>query len=237
MFTQIIRKQIELNNAITLDWRSKDWELAIITECAETIDSTAWKWWKAGSEDIDNLKVEAIDLLHFIISYGLSRLYSEADGVTYPINDLNETLIEEWEIAQDDVSVNNSGFYKTDLIKFLLNALLSYQESPSTRFSRMTYQLFALILSLGMDAHEVRAMYMAKNLLNEYRQARGYKDPNSNYQKIINGVEDNAHFFAFVRELGHNHPDLKLASFEKMDNLLAFHVVKNNCTTNIILSE
>jgi hypothetical protein len=38
MFTNIIKKQIELNDSITADWRSKDWELAIITECAEAID-------------------------------------------------------------------------------------------------------------------------------------------------------------------------------------------------------
>jgi dimeric dUTPase (all-alpha-NTP-PPase superfamily) len=220
MFAKIIKKQIELNESITHEWRAKDWELAIITECAEAIDSTAWKWWKAGIDDIDNLKVEAIDLLHFVISYGLSCLYT-SDNMAFAVNDIDETMSEEWEVAQDDINVNCCRS-KTDLIKQLLSSLLAYNESPSSRFSKLVYWLFVLFLRLGMDSHEVRAMYMAKNLLNEYRQLRGYKDPNGNYCKVINGQEDNIHFLNIVKEIGVNSPYLKILAFAKMDE-----VVKN----------
>lgn len=216
MFTQIIQKQIELNERITPDWRAKDWELAIIVETAEAIDSLPWKWWKAGGvADIDNLKVEAIDLLHFIISYGLSHLY-DGKNMDYAINDLAETLLEEWQIAQDDIAINGSA-PNTDHLKFLLSALLSYNKDPALRFSIASYWLFALMLDLGMDIHEVRAMYFAKNLLNEYRQERGYKDPNGNYRKVIDGVEDNVHFLAIVREIGADSAELKAKAFTCMD--------------------
>ena len=82
MFTKIVQKQIELNDSIMSNWRDQDWELAILVEAAEAIDSTAWKWWKAGTDDIDNLKIEAIDLLHFMISNMLSSNdYSDDPGL------------------------------------------------------------------------------------------------------------------------------------------------------------
>lgn len=136
MFAQIIKKQIELNERITADWRDKDWELSIIVETAEAIDSLPWKWWKAGGvADIDNLKVEAIDLLHFIISYGLSHLY-DGKNMGYAINDLAESLLEEWQIAQDDIAINGSA-PNTDHLKLSLSALLSYHEEPALRFLRL----------------------------------------------------------------------------------------------------
>lgn len=75
------------------------------------------------------------------------------------------------------------------------------------------------MLDLGIDIHEVRAMYFAKNLLNEYRQERGYKDPNGNYQKVINGVEDNVHFLAIVKGIGVGVYDLREKAFAKMDEV------------------
>lgn len=216
MFTQIIKKQIELNERITPDWRQKDWELAIITECAEAIESTPWKWWKGGGvTDIDNLKVEAIDLLHFIISYGLSHLY-ESENIDYVVKDFSGKLLEEWHMAERDVAINGSAPH-TDTLKLFLGAVLSYHEPSPLRFSKASYWLFALMLDLGMDIHEVRAMYFAKNLLNEYRQERGYKDPNSNYPKVINGVEDNVRFMAIVKEVGADSADLKAKAFARMD--------------------
>ena len=216
MFTEIIKKQIELNERITSDWRQKDWELAIITECAEAIESTPWKWWKAGGvADIDNLKVEVIDLLHFIISYGLSHLY-ESGNIDYVVKDFSGKLLKEWQMAERDVFINGSAPH-TDTLKLFLGAVLSYHP---LRFSKASYWLFALMLDLGMDIHEVRAMYFAKNLLNEYRQERGYKDPNGNYCKVIDGVEDNVHFLAIVKEIGADSADLKDKTFARMDDML-----------------
>jgi phosphoribosyl-ATP pyrophosphohydrolase len=42
---------------------------ALIHESVELEDSTPWKWWKGGSvTDWDNVKIELIDMLHFLIS-------------------------------------------------------------------------------------------------------------------------------------------------------------------------
>lgn len=42
--------------------------LAMTQELAEFRDSIPWKWWKAQELDLQNAKVEAIDLMHFLVS-------------------------------------------------------------------------------------------------------------------------------------------------------------------------
>ncbi len=41
----------------------------------------------------------------------------------------------------------------------------------------------------GMDAQEVKELYLKKNQLNHTRQDQGYKE--GTYQKVVNGQEDN----------------------------------------------
>lgn len=218
MFERIILKQIELNEAITADWREKDWELAIIVETAEAIDSTPWKWWKAQKEvDFDNLKIETIDLLHFIISLGLSKINPDAYESNAELAGLiNELMTEEWEAAQDELGVNASGAH-TDHLKLFLSCILDFDEPSADRFTGALYWLFTLMMCLGMEHSDVNELYMTKNLLNEYRQLRGYKDPNANYPKVVNGVEDNVRFLNVIKELGHDHPELKETAFVLMD--------------------
>ncbi len=42
--------------------------LAISQEVSETIDSTPWKWWKKMDLDTENIKVEIVDIFHFLVS-------------------------------------------------------------------------------------------------------------------------------------------------------------------------
>lgn len=42
--------------------------VALSQELAEFRDSIHWKWWKAGSTDPQNAKVEVIDMFHFLMS-------------------------------------------------------------------------------------------------------------------------------------------------------------------------
>lgn len=42
--------------------------LATQQELAELVDSTQWAWWKPQNFDLQNAKVEVIDILHFVLS-------------------------------------------------------------------------------------------------------------------------------------------------------------------------
>ena len=59
--------QIRLNNLTKSDWLKSldpdsDWQNAIICEVAEALESTNYKWWKSGRVDVDNIKIELIDM-------------------------------------------------------------------------------------------------------------------------------------------------------------------------------
>ncbi|MCE9615988.1 MAG: dUTPase [Lentisphaerae bacterium] len=79
MLRELFRKQGELNQVIgvnTVDMTESDqikWLLnycrAMTQELAELTDSVPWKWWaKYQKFDIQNARVEVVDLLHFLIS-------------------------------------------------------------------------------------------------------------------------------------------------------------------------
>lgn len=49
----------------------------------------------------------------------------------------------------------------------------------------------AIMVDTGLSWAELRRMYLAKNVLNQFRQAHGYKE--GTYEKVWHGVEDNVH--------------------------------------------
>lgn len=101
----IFEKQIELNKRINEhlykeiedpEVRRKwfmNFQLALQQECAEATDSLAWKWWKKGEDDWDNIKIELVDILHFWVSMctvaGLSA--EEVVSLYFKKNQLNHT--------------------------------------------------------------------------------------------------------------------------------------------------
>lgn len=79
MLQDLFDKQMSLNQRIGVNPRDMNedeqvkWILnytrAASQEMAELIDSVPWKWWAKYQEfDVQNAKVEVVDLFHFIIS-------------------------------------------------------------------------------------------------------------------------------------------------------------------------
>lgn len=119
----VFDKQIEFNERcvpglyeITKDpSKLRDWflkfNLAMVQENSELIDSLHWKWWKAGNDDIKNAKIELIDILHFWVSQ-----------CTLLGMDANEVF----ELYAKKNSLNHSrqdGGYKTGEYKKIINGV------------------------------------------------------------------------------------------------------------------
>jgi len=72
LFQKILDKQLRLNNLTFPTWKKDlttvDWQCAIMVEAGELLESFGYKWWKKTKKDIENVKVELIDILHFVIS-------------------------------------------------------------------------------------------------------------------------------------------------------------------------
>ena len=68
------------NRQVDPDWRSAGFAYyrAIWVECAELLDHYGWKWWKHQQPDLDQVRLELIDIWHF----GLSQLLIAAPPAT-----------------------------------------------------------------------------------------------------------------------------------------------------------
>lgn len=57
-----------MNNPLQIKW-TLNYARALSQEIAELTDSVPWKWWaKYQKFDIDNARVEIVDMFHFLIS-------------------------------------------------------------------------------------------------------------------------------------------------------------------------
>ena len=191
---QMLELQQELNdatngkyweNGVTKNGKKIDWRRCIYLEAAELVESYPWKHWKNidATPDYDNIKIELVDIWHFIMSEAL-RLY-KTDNLgnikelsqnimamdTYPsLENANESKLDSYEqiaLVEDMIKV----LFCSDDIDKLINSFLNVTSK------------------LGLNLSTLYALYIGKNILNKFRQDNGYKD--GSYIKIWNGKEDN----------------------------------------------
>jgi len=179
LFDLMFKKQAKLNDLTYPNWKLRlsrvDWKSAVLVEAGELLESFGYKWWKKQEQekDIDNIKVELIDILHFM----LSLLHYESEFVReIAKNKFVNSFKEEKQITNDKE-------FKMHLISITgYNAIdFAFED------------LAELFKYVGMNFDEVYKAYFTKNVLNEFRQKNGYKT--GNYIKIWrynnSAVEDN----------------------------------------------
>ncbi len=162
----------EAHNAhVHPDWRTQRYEYyrAIWIECAELLDHFGWKWWKHQQADLNQVKLELVDIWHF----GLSDLLRD-DALEPSVVDVLDVL------AIDDPL----GSALREAVEDLAQATLQSKAFPLAPFARVMQ-----VLPLPFD--ELFRLYVGKNVLNEFRQDHGYKS--GSYLKTWIGREDNEH--------------------------------------------
>jgi dimeric dUTPase (all-alpha-NTP-PPase superfamily) len=177
-----LKVMLELQNAMNTrvhnEWRDQgfEWYRAIWIESAELMDHYGWKWWKHQKPDIEQVKLELIDIWHFGLSILLVNKIS-IDSIT--------------EQVTDALKVEADGDFKIALESFTAHTLSKKDFSVS---------LFVTLLK-GMDMtfEDLYSGYVGKNVLNFFRQDHGYQD--GTYKKIWDGREDNEHLVELVTEL------------------------------------
>ena len=199
----LIRYCVELqdsfNKQLDQDWINKrsycDWALTILTEVAEFIESLDWKWWKSKQIDIQNLKLEAVDLLHFIIS-DLIQLTLNTDNV---VDILRNTEKQKCTIRdlQKVVGFIQILSYELDLLK---------NNIPNDGYARIQFELlkrglienlkkllsYILYIAHFNNKSELFKLYVFKNALNRLRQDYGYKQ--GSYNKFWDGKHEDNYF-------------------------------------------
>lgn len=171
--------QEKMNQKVNDNWREQgfEWYRAIWTECAELMDHYGWKWWKNQPADIEQSKLELVDIWHFALSIFLS----EHDDIEQIV-----TVIEtDWHEDEAD------SHFRDILESFTLDVLQT--KSFNIR------GFCKLLVSLDMSFDELYRIYVGKNVLNLFRQDHGYQD--GTYKKLWQGREDNEHLVEVANSL------------------------------------
>jgi dimeric dUTPase (all-alpha-NTP-PPase superfamily) len=175
----MLEMQDAMNARVNPDWRNaaNAWYRAIWTECAEMLDHYGWKWWKHQQPDLEQVRLELVDILHFAMSDYLLQ------------DDDNEAIAARIEAELSTPRQNDD----------LRAAIEAMAQSTIARQS-MHFSDFATILALlEMDFDALYRRYVGKNVLNFFRQDHGYRD--GSYIKVWQGREDNEHLVEIVNEL------------------------------------
>ena len=190
IFKKMVELQHQFNKQVSEDYLEKDfnWNSAIIAESGELLDSLGYKWWKKQEPDMENVKVEAIDLLHFVISDILQLNYNYEESLEASF--IDETISEFEESFTSDIYEKE--FEDEDL--FGLVNILNYNEIP--RFATLKI----MFKKLDMSNEDVYVAYIVKNCLNKFRQENGYKQ--GYYVKDWNGQEDNVIAYNLANNIG-----------------------------------
>ncbi len=183
----MLELQDAMNSRVNSDWReaNNEWYRAIWTECAEMLDHYGWKWWKYQQPDLDQVRLELVDIMHFAMS---DYLLQEGDN----------------DKVADRIIAELSDPAASDDIRAAIEAM-----AQSTIASRsMNYSSFANIMALiDMDFDLLYRMYIGKNVLNFFRQDHGYKD--GSYIKVWGNREDNEHLAELLSELDSNNKNFR----------------------------
>jgi hypothetical protein len=176
--------QSALNENVHPQWRKQGhpYYRAVWVECAELLDHYGWKWWKHQVTDLEQVKLEVIDIWHF----GLSELIRSGQIEGQHVAGIVQTFTERLGSAQP------------------LEFRAAVEVLAARSLSERTFPVAAFVdvmTALPMSFAELYRTYVGKNVLNHFRQANGYQA--GAYIKVWHGREDNEHLFELVRTLDH----------------------------------
>ncbi len=191
----MLKLQQQLNDAtngigwergVTKNGKVIDWRRCIYLEAAELIESYPWKHWKNidAKPDYENIKIEAVDIWHFVMSEALRTYKIEDKG---SITDLAEAIskTDAYEDFKNNTHLSINDYYsEIEIAEGFVRSL--FCDDP---IEILVAKFFEVAQIAGLSLDELYMLYIGKNILNQFRQDHGYK--NGSYIKIWNGKEDN----------------------------------------------
>lgn len=208
---EMLHLQDRLNLVVDPNWLTAKfpWHRAIRVEAAELTDHLGWKWWKKQEPNFEQARLEVVDIWHFMLSMFLQDAQGSVDSAV----GIFEAGMDVGELEMFDVLGK----------RFCLKGL-TLQESVDilSMFASLGYcfpKLFEQIMTgVGLTWDELHRQYLAKNVLNLFRQAHGYKD--GSYVKVWDGREDNEWLADLMRDTPMASAD---ALMQRLEMLYAEH--------------
>lgn len=172
----MLKLQDQINSLVNPDWKTaeQDWLTAIFVESGEAVESYGYKWWKKQTPDMDNVRLELVDIWHFIMSHTLAINHNNPD---FDFNEIHEALSED-----DNERVGFNSFM------LILNAQLMDGDDYD---AYMSFSCLCDITELSWD--ELYRTYIGKNALNAFRANNGYKE--GTYVKVWDDQNHEDNYF------------------------------------------
>lgn len=178
---EMLHLQDRMNSAVSPTWLTDGhgWHRAIMVESVEALDHFGWKWWKKhDAPDVEQIRLELVDIWHFALSLVLSLNAGEHALTTEMLMGFFTDLEDSPDRYGDVTGVGTRELFD----------LLAGTAGASQMFNASAFLELMKRFDLSWDL--LYKLYMAKNVLNMFRQANGYKE--GTYVKVWAGVEDNA---------------------------------------------
>ena len=198
----MLQMQHRMNTRVHEDWINQhfEWYRATWIECGELMDHVGYKWWKKQTPDMEQVRLEVVDIWHF----GLSALF-EPDT---DFEALAAQIADDFAIGAPDESDDQSASQR---IHAATEALAEHA-LVAKGFSIPLFQ--ALMQACGLSANALYRHYVGKNVLNFFRQDHGYQD--GTYVKEWQGREDNEHLSELLESLDAATPNFPEAVYEAL---------------------
>jgi len=221
LWQETIKIQESLNDSVAPGWkedkeqRKYDFWMAILDETTEVLNSRHWKWWKdsnkMGNVDWDNVRVELIDLFHFILSIAIQHDSSSIIFAQLANLETNKDRLKE---------PRDEHFFEDFWQMFLMSLHTKNLPVIAVYWCDFWYRA-------GGDVNELFMEYRIKAALNKIRQEFGYGAKNT-YQKLWVDkdtgamVEDNVMAWKLAQDV-----ELNKDTVETMTNKLRDYYLEN----------
>ena len=192
----MLTMQHNMNTRVHENWvdQNFEWYRATWIECGELIEHYGYKWWKKQAPDLDQVRLEVIDIWHF----GMSALFAGGRSVEEIAGFIAEEL--------EDHTPSGLGVREATE-RLALHSLETRSFSPS--------RFWDLMLAAGLDFDSLYTAYVGKNVLNFFRQDKGYKE--GTYRKNWGGREDNEHLSELVTQLDSSAADFSEQVYQALE--------------------
>ncbi|MCX2981394.1 dUTP diphosphatase [Halieaceae bacterium IMCC14734] len=192
----MLEMQHRMNTRVHESWidQNFEWYRAVWIECGELMDHYGYKWWKQQNPDIEQVRLEIVDIWHF----GMSAMFRQqqssdeiAAAIVVELQGYEPAIIDVREATERlaAASLNTKGFSVTAFWDLLTAAEMSFES--------------------------LYRSYVGKNVLNFFRQDNGYKD--GSYRKLWLGREDNEHLVELAAELDAEAADYADRLYQALD--------------------
>ena len=185
----MLEMQSRMNARVHEHWIDQDfeWYRAVWIECGELMDHVGYKWWKKQEPDMDQVRLEVVDIWHF----GMSALFKTEPDLDVLADKISaDMLIEE---------SSNADIHEA-------TEVLAQHALQSKSFSVSHFAV--LMRACGLTPEVLYQQYVGKNVLNFFRQDHGYQE--GTYIKLWGGREDNEHLvevLAALDDTAHDYPE------------------------------